>query len=183
MIPGIIRKFFMKKAVAVAILTIVLIISVMLSASSVFAMKVQKAYPDYEIQVSAIVIHPINNSTSYTVTVKIKNMLTKKYINAWTTGDSLLDFNLTRTDGTIGSFRVTPNEPCATNCLGNSDVVKFYSEIYKVIASDVFRVAMKIQDAGFIPVIKYGKMDFIDVDGNLYIPKEIQPTGTWANGR
>jgi hypothetical protein len=149
-----------------AIITILI-----LSISSASALRVENAYPDYEIQVSTVV-KIINDKTPMTwiATIRVKDMLKKEYVKAWSVGDTLLNLNLAG-GGTLTAHQTIPNK--ATKQLN-------FAEAYKVISSDVFKIAKMIQDAGKIPVIKYGKIDLIlQSHGTFYMPTENLPTGAF----
>ena len=166
------RKGDMKRILI--ILTILI-----LSVSSAFALVTHKSYPDYEIQVSMYVYLPqstTGGSMTWISTVKLKDMLTKQYVKAWNVGDSLLDLNLAG-GGTLTSHQTKPdNSTNPSPILSIAQYQNFY-DAYKVISSDVFKIAKLIQTAGKIPVIKFGKIDLIGTNGLFYMTKEIQPTG------
>jgi len=149
----------------------VIITILILSVSSASALKTEKSYPDYEIQVS-MYLKIINDEIPMTwiTTVKIKDMVKKEYIKAWNTGDALLSLNLAG-GGTLNAHNTIPNK--STKQLN-------FADAYKVLSSNVFKIAKKIQDAGKIPVIKFGKIESIlTKTGTFYMPIESKPTGAY----
>jgi len=149
---------------------IMLLIAVLLS-SQAQAFVIQKAAPDYEIYVSMYLkIIDDDMPMTWITTVKIKDMVKKEYIKAWNTGDALLSLNLAGGE-TLNANKTIPNK--STKQLN-------FADAYKVLSSDVFKIAKMIQDAGKIPIIKFGKIDSIlTKNGTFYMPMENKPTGEY----
>ncbi len=160
---------------------LIILTILMLSVSSASALVTYKSYPDYEIQVTMYVYLPKSGQgggMTWISTVKIKDMLTKQYVKAWNTGEPLLSLNLAG-GGTLTSHQTIPNNDTKPNPILGVPLYQNFYDAYKVISSDVFKIAKMIQDADKIPVIRYGKVDLIGTNGLFYMPKEIQPTGAY----
>ena len=150
---------------------LLLTLIIILTSSQAYPLVFYKVSPDYEISVSmsVVVVDTTPITTKWHINVKVRDMLTKKYIKAWDK---------------------TTSDPADFDRSGSRELAAFtkdydgYDLAYKVMIESVFKIAMQIQDAGLIPVIKYGKIDQIDnAGGTMFHRTGEQPSGTWSSKR
>lgn len=136
------------------------------------ALKTTKVYPDYTITASII-----TTNKGWKVNIKIRDMTLKRYIKAWsetTTEPEDIDLAGNRS---LSSFSHEYGD--SSDIVGMSGNTYNYIKAYKAITYSVFMIAKKIQDAGLIPIVKYGSIDQISTDGAMFHAKDYQPTGNY----
>lgn len=153
---------------------LLLTLLIILTSSPAYSLVSYKVSPDYEIQASMI-----TTDKGWKVNIKIRDMLQKKYIKAWSeTAVAPEDIDLTG-NRDLGAFNHEYGESFGCNIVGESIGTCNYKRAYKAITYSVFKIAMKMQDAGFIPIIRYGSIDQISTTGVMYHSTKIQPTGNY----
>lgn len=125
------------------------------------------------------------NAVKFTVTIRIKNMESKKYIKAWEKKDlygndfyqlpaKASEISLTDIDS---DYAVDKYEKQLSNSYVQDS---FYMECFNFLIEETFRIAHLIQSQGKIPKIKLSKFDMLNEGYMAYDIKNYGvPAGTW----
>lgn len=151
---------------ALSAITILIILS-----GNAHALKIMQVYPDYEIHVRmrVVIVDKYPLTTKWRISVRIRDMLQREYLKAWN-DDTASPEDFDRS----GSRELSTF----------SKLYGSYDDGYKVFVESVFKIAMQIQDAGLIPIIKYdGIYQTNDSVNQMFHDITEIPTGNWKSTR